>query len=129
MKLNVMFTIAAIVLILSGLLELLAPVIPAFGVADPAAVFTSLISAMPMLAFGVVAWLVRNAQASKTLQLFVWGYILWFGLWAIVSFVGQFGQFGALPGHQTSWGIGLIQVLLAVGFLLTLRARKVAQAM
>jgi hypothetical protein len=121
MKLNVMFIIAAIVLIFLGLLELLAPVIPAFGVSDASAAFSAMISAVPMLAFGVVAWLVRNTQASKTRDALVLGYILWFVLWAVVSAIGQFGQFGALPGHQASWMIGLVQALLAIGFIIARR--------
>jgi hypothetical protein len=128
MKLNVMFVIAAIVLILTGILELLAPVIPVFGVIDASAYFSALISAAPLLAFGVVAWLVRNAEASKTRQALVLGYILWFGLWAVVSVIGQFGQFSVLAGHQASWMIGLVQALVAVGFIVAGRSSMAKSA-
>jgi len=128
MKLNVMFIIAAIVLILLSLLSLLAPAAPAmFGVIDAAQYFAILVGAVGWLSLGVIAWLVRNAQASKTRDALVLGYTLLFAVWAIISLIGQFGQFGALPGHNASWVIALIQALIAVGFFIAGRASMSAQ--
>jgi len=123
MKLNVMFIIAAIVLILLSLLSLLAPAAPAaFGVMDAGQYFAIMIGAVGWLSLGVIAWLVRNAEASKTRDALVLGYTLLFGLWAVVSLIGQFGQFGALPAHNASWVIALIQALIAAGFFVAGRS-------
>src|SRR3972149_6087062 len=128
MKLNVMFVIAAIVLILLSLLSLLAPVAPAaFGAFDAAQYFSIMVGAVAWLSLGVIAWLVRNAEASKTRDALVLGYTLLFAVWAIISLIGQFGTFGALPGHNASWVIALIQALIAVGFLIAGRASMSAQ--
>ena len=63
MKLNVMFTIAAIVLILLGILSFFAP--PALTGTDLTAAFSSKIIGVVLLALGVLAWLVRNDGPSK----------------------------------------------------------------
>ena len=123
MKLNVMFIIAAIVLVLLSLLSLLAPVAPgALGVVGAAQYFSIMVGAVGWLSLGVVAWLVRNAEASKTRDSLVLGYTLLFGLWAVVSLIGQFGQFAALPAHNASWVVALIQALIAVGFFVAGRS-------
>jgi hypothetical protein len=74
MKLNVMFTIAAIVMILMGLLSFFAP--PALRGADPSAAFSTKIIGVLSLALGVLAWLVRNDGPSKTRDSVVLGYTL-----------------------------------------------------
>jgi hypothetical protein len=123
MKLNVMFTIAAIFLVLSSLLTLLAPLAPAmFGVVDAAQYFAFMTGAAGWLSLGVIAWFVRNADASKTRDTLVMGYTLLFGLWAVASLIGQFGQFGALPAHSASWVVALVQALIAVGFFVAGRS-------
>jgi hypothetical protein len=123
MKLNVMFIIATVVLILVSLLSLLVPLAPgAFGVVDAAQYFSILVGAVAWLSLAVIAWLVRNAEASKTRDALVLGYTLLFGLWAVVSLIGQFGQFAALPAHSASWVIALIQALIAVGFFMAGRS-------
>ena len=129
MKLDVMFTIAAIVLVLLSLLSLLTPAAPAaFGVIDAAQYFSIMVGAVGWLSLGVIAWLVRNAEASKTRDVLVLGYTLLFGLWAVVSLIGQFGQFGALPAHDASWVIALIQALIAVGFFVAGRSSMMKSA-
>ena len=129
MKLNVMFIIAAIVLVLLSLLSLLAPVAPgALGVIGAAQYFSIMVGAVGWLSLGVIAWLVRNAEASKTRDSLVLGYTLLFGLWAVVSLIGQFGQFGALPAHDASWVIALIQALIAVGFFVAGRSSMTKSA-
>jgi hypothetical protein len=123
MKLNVMFIIATVVLILVSLLSLLVPLAPgAFGVVDAAQYFSILVGAVAWLSLAVIAWLVRNAEASKTRDAIVLGYTLLFGLWAVVSLIGQFGQFAALPAHGASWVIALVQALIAVGFFMAGRS-------
>ncbi len=118
MKLNVMFTIAAILLILLGVLSLFAP--PAmFGITDVAAAFSNKLGGVSWLAFGVMAWLVRNAEASKTRDSVVLGYTLLFALWAVVS---VYGSFLDMPNANISWVPALIQALLAVGFFMAGKA-------
>ncbi len=123
MKLNVMFVIAAIVLLFISLTTLLAPLAPGtFGVFDAAQYFSIMVGAVGWLSLGVIAWMVRNAEASKTRDALVLGYTLLFGLWAVVSLIGQFGQFAALPAHSASWVFALIQALIAVGFFMAGRS-------
>jgi hypothetical protein len=76
------------------------------------------VGAVGWLSLGVIAWLVRNAEASKTRDALVLGYTLLFAVWAIISLIGQFGPFAALPGHTGSWVIALI----AVGFFVAGRS-------
>jgi len=118
MKLNVMFTIAAILLILVGILSLFAP--PAMlGITDVSAAFSSKLGGVSWLSLGVMAWLVRNAEASKTRDSVVLGYTLLFALWAVVS---VYGSFLDMPNANISWIPALIQALLAVGFFMAGKA-------
>jgi hypothetical protein len=112
MKLNTMFTIAAIVLVLFGLLSFFAP--PALRGTDPSMAFSGKIIGVILLALGVLSWLVRNDGPSKTRDSVVLGYTLLFALWAAVSTYGIF--LVDMPSHNISWGPALIQALLAVGF-------------
>jgi hypothetical protein len=114
MKLNVMFTIAAIVLVLFGLLSFFAP--PALAGTDATAAFSAKIIGVVLLSLGVMAWLVRNAEPSKTRDSVVLGYTLMFVLWAAVSTYGIF--LVDMPTHNISWGPALIQALLAIGFFM-----------
>ena len=118
MKLNVMFTIAAIVMILMGLLSFFAP--PALRGTDPSAAFSTKIVGVISLSLGVMAWLLRNAEASQTRDSVVLGYTLLFALWAAVSLYGVF--LVDMPAHNISWGPALIQALLAIGFFMAGRA-------
>jgi hypothetical protein len=124
MKLNVMFTIAAIVLILFGLLSFFAP--PALRGTDPSAAFSAKINGVVLLSLGVMAWLVRNDGASKTRDSVVLGYTLLFVLWMGVSIYGIF--LVDMPTHNISWGPALIQALLAVGFFMAGRANMSTSA-
>ena len=128
MKLNVMFTIAAISLILSAIGTFLAPVLPALGTTNAYGTFGMMIAAVCMLSLGVIAWLVRNAEASKTRDSLVLGYTFLFALWAVVSLIGQFGQFSELSGHKFSWVIASIQALIAVGFFMAGKSRMAKSA-
>jgi len=118
MKLNTVFTIAAIVMILMGLLSFFAP--PALRGTDPSAAFSTKIIGVISLAFGVLAWLVRNDGPSKTRDSVVLSYTLLFALWSAVSLYGVF--LVDMPSHNISWGPALIQALLAIGFFMAGRA-------
>ena len=118
MKLNTMFTIAAVVMILFAILSFFAP--PALRGTDPSMAFSGKIMGVVFLALGVLAWLVRNDGPSKTRDSVVLGYTLLFALWAAVSTYGIF--LVDMPTHNISWGPALIQALLAIGFFMTGRA-------
>jgi len=107
MKLNTMFTIAAIVLALFGLLSFFAP--PSLTGTDPSMAFSGKIMGVVFLSLGVLAWLVRNDGSSKTRDSVVLGYTLLFALWACVSTYGIF--LVDMPSHNISWGPALIQAL------------------
>lgn len=119
MKLNTMFTIAAIVLVLFALSSIYVP--PALmGTIDPSMAFSAKIMGVIMSALGVMAWLVRNDGPSKTRDSVVLGYTLLFALWACVSTYGIF--LVDMPSHNISWGPALIQALLAIGFFMAGKA-------
>jgi len=118
MKLNVIFTIAAVVMILFAILSFFAP--PALRGTDPSMAFSGKIIGVVLLALGVLAWLVRNDGPSKTRDSVVLGYTLLFALWAAVSVYGSF--LVDMPTHNISWGPALIQALLAVGFFMAGKA-------
>ena len=129
MKLNlkVMLIIAAIYWILNGLLGLLAPV-SMFGIELNASTQMFLVMAMKFwgvasLALGVIAWLVRNAEPSKTRDAVVLGSIFYFALEAPVSFYGYFVD-PASP-HVV---FAVIEALIAVGLFLAYRSRQAATA-
>jgi len=108
-----MFTITAIVLILTALLSFFAP--PSLVGTDATANFSAKIMGVLYFSFGVLAWLVRNAEPSKTRDSVVVSYILLFVLWAAVSVYGIF--LVDMPTHSFSWVPALIQALLAIGFI------------
>ena len=112
MKLNVMFVIAAVVLVLIGLASFFAPA--SLVGASVSAAFNAKITGVIAFSFGVMAWLVRNAEPSKTRDSVVVGFILMFALWALVSLYGVF--LTEMPTHSISWIPALIQALIAVGF-------------
>ncbi len=118
MKLNVMFTIAAILLVFMSVMAFFTP--PALaGTTDVAKTFDTKISGVLLLSLGIIAWLVRNAEASKTRDSLVLGYTILFVLWAVVS---VYGSFLDMPYAKISWIIGLIQALVSVGFFMAGKA-------
>ena len=124
MKLNVLFTVAAILLILMSVMAFFTP--PALaGMTDVARTFDTKISGVLLLSLGIIAWLVRNAVASKTRDSLVLGYTILFALWAVVS---VYGSFLDMPYAKISWIIGLIQALLAIGFFMAGKASMTTSA-
>ena len=123
MRLNVMFIIAAVYLLLVAVAAFLAPLAPAMmGEIDAQTHFNLMIAAVSWLSLAVIAWLVRNAEASKTRNTVVLGYTLLFALWAVVSLYGQL----AIPAlaERASWVQALIQGLIAVGFFVSSRSSR-----
>jgi hypothetical protein len=121
MKLNVMFIIAAIFLILVGLLGIIAPA--SLVGYDVSASFNSKLAGVGYLSLGLIAWLVRKAEPSKTRNSVVIGYIVLFILWTAVSIWGCF--LVDMPTHTISWIPAVIQALLAIGFIVAeVRASK-----
>ena len=121
MKLNVMFIIAAILLILAGIVSILGAVVApaALGALGDYAAFNTMLAGVGWLSLGVIAWLVRNAEASKTRDSVVVGYTFLFALWAVVSIYGTFLD---MPASNISWVPALIQALIAIGFFVAGRS-------
>jgi hypothetical protein len=122
MKLNVMFTIAAVYGIGLGLFELLAPA------AASAGALTDGISGMlfmivrfwgvSYIGLGLIAWLVRNTEPSKARDGVTLGLTIFFALHALVSLYGQFAD----PSVSTHWVMATVQALIAVGLFVAGRA-------
>jgi hypothetical protein len=123
MKLNVMFIIAAIVMIIIGLAQLLAPaaMVAAAGIEtslSSAYLMTIRFAGVELLGLGLIAWLVRNAEASRTRDRVTLGITVYFGLHALTSLYGQFTD----TTTSAHWVVATIQALIAVGFLMAGRA-------
>lgn len=114
MKLNVMFTGAAFFLTLIGILSLLAPAFPALAETDANGNFGIMGGGASTLSLGIIAWLVRNVEASKMRDSVVLGYTILFALFALVSFYGQF----FVEGGDGSWVNGLVWILFTVAFFM-----------
>ena len=123
MKLNltVMFIIAAIYHIINGLLGLLVPP-EAMGVVINGSTPMFLVMTMKFwgvasLPLGIIAWLVRNAEPSKTRDAVVLGMIFFFVLETPVSLYGFFVDPGSphLP-------FALLEALIAVGLIIAGRS-------
>ncbi len=121
MKLNVMFTIAAVYGITLGLFELLAPATASAG---------ALTEGMPGMLFmivrfwgvayfglGLIAWLVRNAEPSKARDGVMLGLTVFFALHALTSLYGQFTD----TSVSTHWIMAIVQGLIAVGLFVANR--------
>ena len=121
MKLNVMFTIAAVYGIGLGLMSLLAP-----G-AGSGVDMSTIPGIVPMMmrfmgvaniGLGLIAWLVRNAEASKARDGVTLGLTVFFALHALTSLYGQFTD----TSVSTHWVMATIQALIAVGFFMAGKA-------
>ena len=121
MKLNVMFTIAAVYGIVFGLTLLLAPaaLAPISGLPTSAQVLFSLrTNGVTLLGLGLIAWFVRNADASKARDAVTLGFTIFFALFALLSLVNQF----MAAAQPAGWGAFVIQGLIAVGFFMAGKA-------
>jgi len=122
MKLNVMFTIAAVYGFLIGLpaLFLTRAMAAAGGMADAS---SGVLMAMRFvgveeLGIGLIAWLVRNAEASKARDGVTLGLTIYFALHALTSLYGQFTD----TSTSLHWAMATVQGLIAVGFFMAGRA-------
>ena len=120
MKLSIMFVITSVVLILLGIVSFFAP--PSLIGTSIQASFSAKILGVFYFSLGVMAWLIRNAEPSKTRNSVVFGYTLLFALWAAVSVYGSF--LNEMPTHNISWVPALIQALMAIGFIVASRSGK-----
>lgn len=129
MKLNVVFTVAAIVMVLLGLAQMLAPagMLAAAGMeTSPSSDFLMTIrfAGVEMLGLGLIAWFVRNADASKARDGVVLGFTIYFALHALTSLYGQFTD----TTTTLHWVAATIQILFAIGFFMAGRASMSARA-
>ena len=123
MKLNlkVMLIIAAIYHIMNGLLGLLAP-LEWMGITINASIPMYLVMTMRFwgvasLPLGLIAWLIRNAEASKTRDAVVLAMTFFFVLEAPVSLYGYFVD----PGSP-HLAFAILEALIAVGFIIVGRS-------
>ncbi len=122
MKLNIMFTIAAVYGIVLGLAELLVPA------AAPAGMLTEDMPGMlfmvvrfwgvSYIGLGLIAWLVRNTEPSKARDGVTLGLTVFFALHALTSLYGQFTD----TSTSTHWSMATVQGLIAVGFFMAGKA-------
>jgi hypothetical protein len=128
-KLNVMFTIAAAYGILLGLFLWLAPGAAfALGGMLTETMPSSLsmlvrFTGVEELGLGIIAWLVRNTDASKARDAVALGFTVYFALHALTSLYGAFTD-TSTSGH---WFMAILQGLIAVGFFMAGRASMSAQ--
>ncbi len=122
MKLNVMFIIAAIYGIASGLFSLIAPAAASAGTLTegmPGMLFMIVrFFGVAYIGLGLIAWLVRNAEPSKARDGVTLGLTVFFALHALTSLYGQFTD-TSVPNH---WVMATVQALIAVGFFVAGRA-------
>lgn len=121
MKLNVMFTIAAVYGFVIGLPAILAPEAMASiaGLQLPSGMLMGYrFLGVAELGLGIIAWLVRNSEASKTRDGVVLGFTIYFALHSLTSWYGQFTD----TSTSLHWVMASLQGLIAIGFFLAGRA-------
>ena len=121
MKLNVMFIIAAVYGFLIGLGALLAPSTMANMGGLPASsgvLMTTRFLGVANLGLALIAWLVRNTEASKARDGVTMGFFIFFALHALTSLYGQFTD----TSTSLHWIMATLQALIAVGFFMAGRA-------
>jgi hypothetical protein len=128
MKLKLMFTIAALYAIVLGLFELIAPATASAGAltaASPGMLFMIVrFWGVSYIGLGLIAWLVRNAEASKTRDGVAMGFFIFFALHALTSLYGHFTD----ASTTTHWIMAIVQGLIALGFFLAGRANMSTNA-
>jgi len=123
MSLKILLILAAIYGFLIGLPFLLIPeaMTAMNGQAAPANVLIIYrFFGVANIGLGVIAWLVRNAEASKTRDAVTMGFFIFFALHALTSMYTQFTE----PVPANSWIFAIVQGLFAAGFLILGRANK-----
>jgi hypothetical protein len=123
MKLNVVFTIAALFMIIVGLVELLAPaaMVAAAGIEaslSSAYLMTARFAGVELLGLGLIAWFVRNADSSRARDGVTLGFTIYFALHALTSLYGQFTD----TTTSAHWIVATVQALIAVSFFMASRA-------
>jgi hypothetical protein len=123
MKLNVVFTIAALFMIIVGLVELLAPaaMVAAAGIEaslSSAYLMTARFAGVELLGLGLIAWFVRNADSSRARDGVTLGFTIYFALHALTSLYGQFTD----TTTSAHWIVATVQALIAVSFFMAGRA-------
>jgi hypothetical protein len=116
-----MFIVAAVYGFLIGLGSFLAPQQMANlgGVAASSAVLMSLrFLGVANIGLGLIAWLVRNAEASSTRDGVAMGFFVFFALHALTSLYGQFTD----TSTSMHWVMATLQALIAAGFFIAGRA-------
>ena len=127
MKLNVMFTIAAIYGFVIGLGAFLAPgtMAEAGGLqASSGVLMSTRFLGVANIGLALIAWLVRNADASKVRDGVTLGFTIFFALHALTSLYGQFTD----TSTSLHWVMATVQGLIAVGFFLAGKASMSAAA-
>ena len=122
MRLHVVFTIAAVLMIVLGLASLLAPATmqAAAGMeVSPSSGFlmTMRFGGVEMLGLGLIPWLVRNTEASRARDGVALGFTIYFALHALTSLYGQFTD----TTTSVHWVAATIQGLLAIAFFMASR--------
>lgn len=121
MKLSTMFIIAAVYGFIIGVPALLLPqsMAGSSGVpASPGAYMVIRFFGVANIGLGLIAWLVRNAEASKVRDAVSMGLFVFFALHALTSLYGQFTD----PSTSFHWVFAVLQGLIAVGFFLVGKA-------
>ena len=117
MKLNVVFTVTAILMVILGLAQLFPPATMAAASqmdTSPSSGFLMTVRfvGVEMLGLGLIAWFVRNTEASKARDGVTLGFTIYFALHALTSLYGQFTD----TSTTLHWVAATIQGLLAIGF-------------
>lgn len=121
MKLNLMFTIAAVYGIGVGLLSLLAPGAgTGIAMSNIPGIVSMIMRFMGVanIGLGLIAWLVRNSEPSKARDGVTLGLTIFFALHALTSLYGQFTD----TSVSTHWIMATVQALIAVGFFMAGKA-------
>jgi hypothetical protein len=123
MKLNVVFTVAGLFMIIVGLVQLLAPaaMVAGAGIGEtpsPAYLMTVRFTGVELLGLGLIAWLVRNTEASKARDAVTLGLTIYFALHALTSLYVQLTAVNTPFG----WVVIVVQSLFAVGFFMAGKA-------
>ncbi|HSN09313.1 MAG TPA: hypothetical protein VLS85_09750 [Hanamia sp.] len=116
MKPKVMFIIAAVYGLLVGLPSIVAPQAMESMVnlqLSPTMLMMVRFLGIAEFGLGLIAWLVRNAEASKTRNALLLGYTIYFALHALTSLYGQFTD----TEVHVHWVMVIVQGFIAIGFI------------